>query len=137
MTTRNTEENTFENLADQWRKMWLDNWANVTRTTVDSDSFKNANAAAFNWTLAGQKMWRDAMGQALETMDLPRRSDLARLSRQIAALEARVLDVQEELAQTRKAAAAARPQPKPTIKAKTQSKTAQPAKAANQKGKSK
>lgn len=135
--TSKTEENTFENLADQWRQMWLDNWASVTRTTVDSDSFKNANAAAFNWTLAGQKMWRDAMGQALESMDLPRRSDLARLSRQIAALEARVLDMQEELAQARKAAAAARPQPKTQSKTKTQPKTAQPAKAANQKGKSK
>ncbi|GMU57272.1 MAG: hypothetical protein AMXMBFR33_64180 [Candidatus Xenobia bacterium] len=132
--TSKTEENTFENLADQWRQMWLDNWASVTRTTVDSDSFKNANAAAFNWTLAGQKMWRDAMGQALESMDLPRRSDLARLSRQIAALEARVLDMQEELAQTRKAAA--RPEPKPKAQPKTQPKTA-PAKAANQKGKSK
>ncbi|MCE7872443.1 hypothetical protein DYH09_18975 [bacterium CPR1] len=132
--TSKTEENTFESLADQWREMWLDNWASVTRATVDSD------AAAFNWTLAGQKMWRDAMGQALESMDLPRRSDLARLSRQIAALEARVLDMQEELAQTRKAAAAARPEPKPVpqSKPKTQPRTAPAsARAANQKGKSK
>lgn len=125
-----TEENTFENLADQWRQMWMDNWASVTRSTVDSDTFKNANAAAFNWTLAGQKMMRESLGQTLEAMDLPRRSDLARISRQIAALEARVLDLQEELA--RKTAPETASKPQPQVKKTTPAK-----KAVQQKGKSK
>ncbi len=146
-----TEENTFENLADQWRQMWMDNWSSVTRSTVDSETFKNANSAAFNWTLAGQKMMRESLGQSLEALDLPRRSDLARLSKQIAALESRVLDLQEELAATRaevrsqpaaapapkapaaeKPQAAARPKAQPPVK-----KTIPAKKAANQKGKSK
>lgn len=134
-----TNENTFENVANQWRQMWMDNWATVTRSTVDSETFKNASSATFNWTLAGQKMMRESLGQTMEAMDLPRRSDLARLSRQIAALESRVLDLQEELAAMSKPAAPApAPRPQPAAKATPNVKKTIPAKkAANQKGKSK
>lgn len=138
-----TEENTFEHLADQWRQMWMDNWASVTRSTVDSETFKNANSAAFNWTLAGQKVMRESMGQTLEALDLPRRSDLARISRQIAALESRVLALQEELAEVKRpapapkaaAAAPAKPAAKPAAPSKPVQKTIPAKKTGSRKGK--
>ncbi|MEW6277039.1 MAG: hypothetical protein AB1758_00350 [Candidatus Eremiobacterota bacterium] len=92
-----TQQANFDELADKWRQLWLDNWATVTRSTVDSETFKNFNGAFFNWNLTTQKMFRDGVAQSLEAVDVPRRSDLARLSKQIASLESRLLEVQEEI----------------------------------------
>ncbi len=81
--------------AAQWQKMWTDSWSQVTKSTVSSEGFTAASGAYMDWMLASQKMVAETSGQVMETLDIPRRSDLARLAAQIQSVETRLLDQEE------------------------------------------
>lgn len=81
--------------AAQWQKMWTDSWSQVTKSTVSSESFTAASGAYMDWMLSTQKMVAETSGQVMETLDIPRRSDLARLAAQIQSVETRLLDQEE------------------------------------------
>lgn len=85
----------FQQAANQWQKMMTDSWSQWTKNTVASDSFTTASGAYMDWTLSTQKMMTEMSGQIMETLDIPRRSDLARLSSQVQAVETRLLDQEE------------------------------------------
>ncbi len=85
----------FQQATNQWQKMMTDSWSQWTKTTVASDSFSAASGAYMDWTLSTQKMMTEMSGQVMESMDIPRRSDLARLSSQVQAVETRLLDQEE------------------------------------------
>lgn len=79
----------------QWQKMMVDSWSQWTRNTIASDSFAAASSACMDWSLSTQKMLSDMSGQMMESLDIPKRSDLARLSSQIQAVESRLLDQED------------------------------------------
>ncbi len=85
----------FGQAAAQWQKMWLDSWGQMTKSTVSSESFAAASGAYMDWTLSTQKMVAEMSGQIMETLDMPRRSDLARLAAQVQSVETRLLDQEE------------------------------------------
>jgi hypothetical protein len=77
------------------QKMWFDSWGQLARSTVSSESFAAASGAYMDWTLSTQKMVAEMSGQVMETFDVPRRSDLARLAAQVQSVETRLLDQEE------------------------------------------
>lgn len=81
--------------AAQWQKLMVDTWSQWTAKTVSSESFAAASGAYMDWTLSTQKMLTEMSGQMMETMDVPRRSDLARLASQIQSVETRLLDQED------------------------------------------
>ena len=97
----------FANTADlgqaatQWQKMMMDSWGQWTKSTVSSDSFATASGAYMDWALSTQKVVTEVSGQILETMDMPRRSDMARLSAQVQAVETRLLDQEDNASEIR------------------------------------
>ena len=97
----------FANTADlgqaatQWQKMMMDSWSQWTKSTVSSDSFASASGAYMDWALSTQKVMTEVSGQVLETLDVPRRSDLARLSSQVQAVETRLLDQEDNSSEIR------------------------------------
>lgn len=91
----------FGQAAAQWQKMMMDSWSQWTQSSVASESFAAASSATMDWALSTQKLMTEVSGQILETMDVPRRQDLARLSAQVQAVESRQLDQQESAAEIR------------------------------------
>lgn len=97
----------FANTADlgqaatQWQKMMMDSWGQWTKSTISSDSFATASGAYMDWALSTQKVVTEVSGQILETMDMPRRSDMARLSAQVQAVETRLLDQEDNASEIR------------------------------------
>lgn len=85
----------FGQAAAQWQKLWMDSWGQMTKSTVSSESFAAASGAYMDWTLSTQKMVAEMSGQVMETLDMPRRSDLARLAAQVQSVETRLLDQEE------------------------------------------
>lgn len=85
----------FGNAASQMQKMWFDSWGQMVKSTVSSESFAAASGAYMDWTLSTQKMVAEMSGQVMETLDMPRRSDLARLAAQVQSVETRLLDQEE------------------------------------------
>jgi hypothetical protein len=67
----------------------------MAKSTVSSESFAAASGAYMDWTLSTQKMVAEMSGQVMETLDMPRRSDLARLAAQVQSVETRLLDQEE------------------------------------------
>jgi len=92
-----TEE--FEKMATEWRNRVLDDWGAMAKTMVGSDSFAAASAATMDWSLLWQKQTRSQMGQWLEAMEIPKRSDVARVSKEIKGVEQRVADCEDRLDQ--------------------------------------
>ncbi len=91
----------FGQAATQWQKMMTDSWSQWTKTTVASESFASASGAYMDWALSTQKVMTEVSGQVLETLDVPRRSDLARLSAQVQAVETRLLDQEDNSSEIR------------------------------------
>jgi hypothetical protein len=85
----------FGQAAAQWQKLMTDSWGQWTKNTVSSESFAAASGAYMDWTLSTQKMMTEMSGQVMETLDMPRRSDLARLAAQVQSVETRLLDQEE------------------------------------------
>lgn len=91
----------FGQAANQWQKMMTDSWSQWAKTTVASESFATASGAYMDWALSTQKVMTEVSGQVLETLDVPRRSDLARLSAQVQAVETRLLDQEDNSSEIR------------------------------------
>lgn len=92
-----TEE--FEKMATEWRNRMLDDWGAMAKTMVGSDAFGAASAATMDWSLLMQKQTRSQMGQWLEAMEIPKRSDIARVSKEVKGVEQRVADCEDRLDQ--------------------------------------
>lgn len=85
----------FQKIANDYNKLVLDTWSCWTEQTIKSEAFSTASGAFMDWSLATQKMMTDLSGQYMESMDIPKRSDLARLSSQVNSVESRLLDQEE------------------------------------------
>ena len=85
----------FEHMAQEWQNAMIDNWSSMTKQFVASDAFASASSAYMDWALAAQKQIRNNSSQFMEALDFPKRSDLARLSKQVASLEGRLADSEE------------------------------------------
>lgn len=93
MINGSTEQ--FQKFAHDYNKMMMDSWSSWTKQTIQSDSFASASGAMMDWSLATHKMMTELSGQMMESMDIPKRSDLARLSAQVQAVESRLLEREE------------------------------------------
>lgn len=90
----------FQKMAGQYNQMMMDSWSNWTKQTIQSESFTTASGAFMDWSLTTHKMMTDLSGQVMESLDIPRRSDLARISAQVQSVETRILeqeDAQEDI----------------------------------------
>jgi hypothetical protein len=85
----------FQKLANQYNAMVLDTWSAWTKQTIQSESFTATTSAVMDWSLASHKMMTDLSGQVMETLDIPRRSDLARISSQVQSVETRLLEQED------------------------------------------
>lgn len=80
-------------MVEETMKMWEE----MTRATISSEAFSAASNATLDWTLFWQKQWRNQSAQMMDAMEFPKRSDLARLSKQVLAAESRVAACEEQL----------------------------------------
>lgn len=90
----------FQNMVNQTNKMMMDSWSSWTKSTIQSESFATASGAMMDWSLATHKMMTELQGQVMESLDIPKRSDLARISSQVQSVETRLLeqeDAQEDI----------------------------------------
>ena len=87
----------FEKMTKQWQDSVIDSWSAMTRQAVNSESFAQASAQALDSSLAGQKQIREGSAQFLESLGLPKRSDLAAVSKQISQAEMRIADCEDGL----------------------------------------
>jgi len=85
----------FQKLANQYNALVLDTWSSWTKQTIQSESFTAASTAMMDWSLANHKVMAELSGQVMETLDIPKRSDLARISSQVQAVETRLLEQEE------------------------------------------
>ena len=85
----------FQKLANQYNALVLDTWSSWTKQTIQSESFTAASTAMMDWSLANHKVMAEPSGQVMETLDIPKRSDLARISSQVQAVETRLLEQEE------------------------------------------
>lgn len=87
----------LESMTRQWQELMMDGWSQVTKQMVHSDSFAAASNAYLDWALSWQKQMRNNTGQFMDAMEFPKRSDIARLSKQLMAVEMRMADMDERL----------------------------------------
>jgi len=90
----------FQKMASQYNELMMDSWSSWTKQTIQSDSFTSASGAFMDWSLATHKMMTELSGQFMESLDIPKRSDLARISAQVQSVETRMLeqeDAQEDI----------------------------------------
>ena len=85
----------FEHMAQEWQNAMVDSWSSMTKEFVASDAFASASSAYLDWALAAQKQIRNNSAQFLDALEFPKRSDLARLSKQVASLEGRLADSED------------------------------------------
>lgn len=98
----NTSQNSapkfdLEGMTKQWQDMMMDSWGAMTKNMVASDSFAHASSAYMDWALNWQKQMRNNTAQFLDALEFPKRSDIARLSKQLVAVELRVADMEDKL----------------------------------------
>lgn len=87
----------LEGMTRQWQDLMIDSWGNMTKQFVHSDHFAAASSAYMDWALNWQKQMRNNTGQFLDSLEFPKRSDIARLSKQLMAVETRVADMEDRL----------------------------------------
>ena len=87
----------LEAMTRQWQDLMMDGWSQVTKQMVHSDTFAAASSAYLDWALSWQKQMRNNTGQFMDAMEFPKRSDIARLSKQLMAVEMRMVDMDERL----------------------------------------
>lgn len=85
----------FQKFVTDYNNMMMDGWSSWTKQTIQSDAFTSASGAFMDWSLATHKMMSELSGQVMESLDVPKRSDLARVSAQVQAVESRLLDQQD------------------------------------------
>jgi hypothetical protein len=86
-------------MTRQWQDLMMDGWSQVTKQMVHSDAFAAASNAYLDWALAWQKQMRNNTGQFMDAMEFPKRSDIARLSKQLMAVEMRMAEMDDRLDQ--------------------------------------
>ncbi|MFA5505345.1 MAG: hypothetical protein WC314_12365 [Vulcanimicrobiota bacterium] len=85
----------FQKFVTDYNNMMMDGWSSWTKQTIQSDAFTSASGAFMDWSLATHKMMSELSGQVMESLDVPKRSDLARVSAQVQSVESRLLDQQD------------------------------------------
>ena len=85
----------FQKFATDYNKMVMEGWSSMTKQTIQSDAFASASGAFMDWSLATHKMMTEVSGQVMESLDIPKRPDLARISAQVQAVESRLLDQED------------------------------------------
>ncbi len=96
MTNGNNTQAAYTEMAQEWQKMMLDTWQVWTKAMVESDTFSSTSSAVLDWNLAAQKQMREMSGQYMDALEIPRRSDFARLSAQVLSVEQRLADSEDE-----------------------------------------
>jgi hypothetical protein len=89
------EKVSFEAMAQQWQTAMVDTWSAMSKQFVGSEGFAAGSSAYMDWALAGQKQIRSNSAQFLDALEFPKRSDIARLAKQIAQVEARLAEAEE------------------------------------------
>ena len=89
----------YEKIAKQWQDSMIDGWSKMTKQAVASDAFSAASSAYLDWTLNCQKQIRSNSAQFMDSLEFPKRSDIARISKQVSNAETRVADCEERLDQ--------------------------------------
>jgi hypothetical protein len=89
------EKVSFESMAQQWQSAMVDTWSAMSKQFVGSEGFAAGSSAYMDWALAGQKQIRSNSAQFLDALEFPKRSDIARLAKQIAQVEARLAEAEE------------------------------------------
>ncbi|MBX3166704.1 MAG: hypothetical protein KF760_04800 [Candidatus Eremiobacteraeota bacterium] len=87
----------LEAMTRQWQEIMLDGWSKATKQVVGSDSFAAASSSYMDWALSWQKQMRSNTGQFLDSLEFPKRSDIARISKQVTAVEMRIADLEDRL----------------------------------------
>lgn len=87
----------LEAMTRQWQEMMMDGWSKATKQVVGSDSFAAASSSYMDWALNWQKQMRNNTGQFLDSLEFPKRSDIARISKQVTAVEMRIADLEDRL----------------------------------------
>lgn len=87
----------LEAMTRQWQEMMMDGWSKATKQVVGSDSFAAASSSYMDWALSWQKQMRSNTGQFLDSLEFPKRSDIARISKQVTAVEMRIADLEDRL----------------------------------------
>lgn len=92
-----TEGIDLEAMTRQWQEIMMDGWSKATKQVVGSDSFAAASSSYMDWALSWQKQMRNNTGQFLDSLEFPKRSDIARISKQISAVELRIADMEDRM----------------------------------------
>ncbi|MBS2034869.1 hypothetical protein JST97_07770 [bacterium] len=92
-----TEGIDLEAMTRQWQEIMMDGWSKATKQVVGSDSFAAASSSYMDWALSWQKQMRNNTGQFLDSLEFPKRSDVARISKQISAVELRIADMEDRM----------------------------------------
>lgn len=87
----------FDEMFKTWRDNTLNQWAAVSQQMVEAEPVTQMMKASFDTVLAGQKQMRQGVNTWLESLDLPNREDLARLSKQTLAAETRVAECEDQI----------------------------------------
>ncbi len=87
----------LEAMTRQWQDLMMEGWGKVTKQVVGSDNFAAASSAYMDWALSWQKQMRNNTGQFLDSLEFPKRSDIARISKQLMAVEMRIADQEDRL----------------------------------------
>lgn len=87
----------LEAMTRQWQEIMMDGWSKATKQVVGSDSFAAASSSYMDWALSWQKQMRSNTGQFLDSLEFPKRSDIARISKQVTAVEMRIADLEDRL----------------------------------------
>lgn len=97
MSDKATNPIDLEGMTRQWQELMMDGWSKMTKQMVGSDSFAAASNSYMDWALSWQRQMRNNTGQFLESLEFPKRSDIARLSKQLSAVELRIADMEDRL----------------------------------------
>ncbi|MBT9582633.1 hypothetical protein IV102_04750 [bacterium] len=87
----------LEAMTRQWQELMMDGWGKMTKEVVGSDAFAAASSSYLDWALSWQKQMRNNTGQFLDSLEFPKRSDVARISKQVMAVEMRIADMEDRL----------------------------------------
>ncbi len=87
----------LEAMTRQWQEIMMDGWSKATKQVVGSESFAAASSSYMDWALSWQKQMRSNTGQFLDSLEFPKRSDIARISKQVTAVEMRIADLEDRL----------------------------------------
>lgn len=95
--TQNTVSPDLDELWRQWRDMTVENFAWMAGQAASGEAFTNSAKAMNDAYLVYSKKMREMMGQSMDALELPKRSDLARISTQVLTVESRVADLEDRL----------------------------------------